>query len=100
VNVMKVNDFKLFSENQKWSISWPQQTQGTVISDRDHISLLLPFYVQCIHCPSHTILEIWLGNLPCEFNELLNDSDDFEHGHLRELASCKHTDVFLGGRVW
>lgn len=56
-------------------------TIDTRISDRDLISLFLPFYAQYIHSTSHTILEIRLGNLPYEFNELLNDSDDFEHGH-------------------
>lgn len=54
-------------------------TIDTRISDRDLISLFLPFYAQYIHSTSHTILEIRLGNLPYEFNELLNDSDDFEH---------------------
>lgn len=54
-------------------------TIDTRISDRDLISVFLPFYAQCIHCASHTILEIRLGSLPYEFNELLNDSDEFEH---------------------
>lgn len=56
-------------------------TIDTRISDQDLISLFLLFYTQYIHSTSHTIFEIRLGNLPYEFNELLNDSDDFEHGH-------------------
>lgn len=63
------------------------------------------FLITAILCPMHTLYVTHnIGNMAwksaCDFNELLNDSDDFEHGHLWELAPCKHTDVFLGGRVW